>query len=137
MDYCVLIVDDDDDDFVLLAARIKQCQQNLTLTFAQSGAEAIKKLIDGAQPNLIIVDANMPVMNGYELLVWLMGSASWRHVPVVIWTGEMADNEVTRYYQAGANSVMLKPNALQSVEAFCKHWFELVQLPQLVAAGHP
>ena len=135
MDYSILIVDDDDDDFVLLSARIKECQQNLTLTFTENGAEAIKKLMDGLQPNLIIVDANMPIMNGYELLVWLMKSTSWRHIPIVIWTGEMSDIEVTRYYQAGANSVMLKPNALHSVEAFCKHWFELVQLPQLVATA--
>lgn len=133
MKFSILIVDDDDDDFVLLTARIKQCQQDVALSFAESGAEAIEKLNEGLQPSLIIVDANMPVMNGYEFLVWLMQSASWRHIPIVVWTGEMADSEVTRYYQAGANSVMLKPNALQSVEAFCKHWFDLVQLPQLVA----
>ncbi len=41
--------------------------------------------------------------------------------------------EITRYYRAGANSVMFKENTLQSVEAFCKHWFELVQLPELVS----
>lgn len=136
MNYSILIVDDDDDDFVLLSARIKQCQQHVALTFAQNGVEATEKLIGGLQPNLIMVDAHMPVMDGYELLVWIMESASWRHVPVVIWTGEMSESEVTRYYRAGANSVMLKPNALQSVEAFCKHWFELVQLPQLVAKGY-
>lgn len=136
MNYSILIVDDDDDDFVLLSARIKQCQQNVTLTFAQNGVEATEKLMRGLQPNLIMVDAHMPIMNGYELLVWIMESASWRHIPVVVWTGEMSESEVTRYYRAGANSVMLKPNALQSVEAFCKHWFELVQLPQLVAEGY-
>lgn len=136
MNYSILIVDDDDDDFVLLSARIKQCQQHVTLTFAQNGVEATEKLIGGLQPNLIMVDAHMPIMDGYELLVWIMESASWRHIPVVIWTGEMSESEVTRYYRAGANSVMLKPNALQSVEAFCKHWFELVQLPQLVAEGY-
>jgi len=136
MNFSILIVDDDDDDFVLLTARIKQCQQNVTLFFAENGLEATEKLKDGLHPNLIIIDANMPIMNGYELLVWLMKSATWRHIPIVIWTGEMSDSEVTRYYQAGANSVMLKPNALHSVEAFCKHWFELVQLPQLVAEAH-
>lgn len=133
MNYSILVADDDDDDFVLLAAHINQCQQDVTLTRAENGVEATKKLTDGLQPNLIVVDAQMPLMNGYELLVWLMKSTAWRHIPIVIWTGEMSAHEITRYYRAGANSVMLKENALQSVEAFCKHWFELVQLPELVA----
>ena len=132
MKFSILIVDDDDDDFVLLTARIKQCQQDVALFFAQNGAEAIEKLNGGLRPSLIIVDANMPLMSGYEFLVWLMESP-WRRIPIVIWTGEIADGEVSRFYQAGANSVMLKPDALQSVEVFCKHWFELVQLPGLVA----
>lgn len=133
MNYTVLIVDDDDDDFVLLADRIKQCDQNVVLTFAENGLEAVKKLTGGLRPNLIVVDAHMPIMSGYEFLVWLMESAAYRHIPIVIWTGEMSESEVTRYYHAGANSVMLKLNALQSVQAFCQHWFKLVQLPELVS----
>ncbi|MDB5243487.1 MAG: Two-component system response regulator [Spirosoma sp.] len=133
MAYSVLIVDDDDDDFMLLSSHIKHCHQNVTLTYAQNGVEATEKLIAGLHPNLIIVDANMPLMSGYELLVWLMKSTSWRHIPVVIWTGVMSDSEVTHYYRAGANTVLLKEKALKSVDAFCQHWFELVQLPELVS----
>ena len=133
MNFSILVVDDDDDDCVLLASHIHQCQQDIKLTCAGNGIEATKKLIDGLQPNLIIVDAQMPIMDGYELLVWLMHSESWRHIPIIIWTGEMSESQVTRYYQAGANSVMFKANALQWVQTFCQHWFELVRLPQLVA----
>ncbi|GAB3225807.1 response regulator [Spirosoma arcticum] len=129
MNYSVLIVDDDEDDFILLKSHIKQCHQHVTLTSAENGLEAIRKLMDGLQPNLILADAHMPLMNGHELLTWLMESRSYRHIPIVIWTGDLSDREITRYYQAGANSVMMKPNALQEIEVFCKHWFELVQLP--------
>ena len=128
MRYSVLIVDDEDDIF-LIENFIKQCQQNLTLTFAGNGMEAASKLTAGLRPNLIIADAQMPIMNGHEFLRWLMASPAHQHIPIVIWTGDLSDREVTRYYRAGANSVMLKPNELQSVEVFCKHWFELVQLP--------
>lgn len=134
MNYSVLVVDDDDDDWLLLSSHIKQCHENVNLTSAKDGIDAIEKLRDGLQPNLILVDANMPLMNGYELLVWLMKSASWRHIPIVIWTGEIVDSEVTRYYRAGANTVLLKEKALKSVEAFCQHWFKLVQLPELVSS---
>lgn len=129
MDYSILVVDDDDDDLLLLANHLKQCHQNVTVTHALDGVEATKKLIAGLQPNLIMVDAQMPLMDGYELVVWLMNSEAWRHIPIVVWTGAISGSEVTRYYQAGANSLMLKQDAMQDVEAFCHHWFKLVQLP--------
>ena len=132
MKYTILVVDDDDDDFLLLSGLIKQCQQEVTLLYAQNGLEATQKLIDGLQVNLILVDVQMPLMDGYELVVWLMNSEAWRHIPVVIWTDEISESEVTRYYRAGANALMLKQDALQDVEAFCKHWLKLVKLPQLV-----
>ena len=135
MDYSILVVDDDDDDLVLLANHLKKCYQNITLTYALNGQEATQKLTQGLQPNLIMVDANMPTMNGYELVVWLMNSEAWRHIPIVVWTGGMSASEVTRYYRAGANALMLKQDALRDVNAFCQHWFNLVQLPQQLSKG--
>ena len=49
----------------------------------------------------------------------------------------MASSEVNRYYQAGANSVMMKPNAQLEVGVICKHGFELVQLPPVVVELSP
>lgn len=135
MEYSVLVVDDDDDDFVLLGGHISYCQQDVRLTPAANGLEAIQLLKDGLQPNLILIDAQMPMMDGYELLVWLMGSTNWRHIPVVIWTGGLSESEVKRCYQAGANAIMLKQDALTDIESFCRHWFKLVQLPSQVLAG--
>ena len=136
MNFNILVADDDDDDLVLLANHIKECHQNVTLTYALNGVEATRKLMDGLQPNLIMADAHMPVMNGYELVVWIMKSEYWRHIPIVIWTGAISESEVTRYYQAGANSLMLKQDAMQDLGAFCHHWFKMVQLPQQTSGGH-
>ncbi|MVM35257.1 response regulator [Spirosoma sp. HMF4905] len=132
MKYTILVVDDDDDDFIILSTVIKECHSDVTLVYAQNGQQATQKLIDGLNPHLILVDVQMPLMDGYELVTWLMNSEAWRHIPVVIWTGEISESEVTRYYRAGANSLMLKQTALQDIEAFCKYWLKLVQLPQLV-----
>ena len=134
MTYSVLVVDDDEDDFMLLSAQIKHCHQEVSLTYASSGEEASQQLVNGLHPNLIIIDVQMPRMEGYELLVWLMNSQNWRHIPVVIWTGAISDSEVTRYYRAGANSLLLKQDALQDMETFCRHWFKLVQLPQAISS---
>lgn len=132
MNFTILVVDDDEDDLFLLAQHIQRCNEGVTLTYAHDGVEATRKLIEGFHPNLIMVDANMPHMGGYELLTWVMNSENWRHIPVVVWTGAISDNDVTRYYRAGANSLMLKEDALQDLESFCHHWFKLVQLPKLV-----
>ena len=129
MNFNILVVDDDDDDLLLFATRIKQCHEDIKLTHVLNGAEAVQKLTEGFQPSLIMADANMPLMNGYELLTWVMNSEKWRQIPVVIWTGQISDEEVTRFYRAGANSVMLKQDAFEDIEAFCHHWFNLVKLP--------
>lgn len=131
MNYSVLIVDDDEDDFILLAAKIRQCHQNVTLTYASSGAEASQRLMDGLQPDLLIIDVQMPKMDGYELLVWVEKSENWSHIPVVVWTGAISDQDIKRYYQAGANSLLLKEDTFQAIETFCQYWFNLVQLTQL------
>ena len=132
MEYSLLLVDDDEDDTMLLATHLKQCHQNITLTYAGHGLEATQQLLDGLHPHLILVDAQMPLMNGYELVSWLMESASWRHIPVVVWTGAMSASEVTRHYRAGANAVLLKEEVFKDLPAFCHHWFQLVQLPESV-----
>ena len=136
MNFDILVVDDDDDDLVLLASHIKRCNERVRVTHVRDGIEATQKLTGGFQPNLIMVDANMPLMNGYELLLWVMHSESCCHIPVVVWTGAISESEVVRYYRAGANSLMLKQDALQDMEAFCHHWFKLVQLPKLISAAN-
>jgi two-component system chemotaxis response regulator CheY len=135
MNFDILVVDDDDDDLMLLASHIKQCDERVMLTHVRDGIEATQKLTGGFQPNLIMVDANMPLMNGYDLLLWIMHSETCCHIPVVVWTGAISESEVVRYYRAGANSLMLKQDALRDIESFCHHWFKLVQLPKLVSAA--
>ncbi|CAN5535349.1 N/A [soil metagenome] len=132
MNFSVLVVDDDEDDFIVLAAKIKQCHQNVILTYAASGAEASQQLTDGLQPNLIIIDVQMPQMDGYELLVWLMDSEDWQHIPVVVWTGEVSSRDVKRYYRAGANSILLKQDTFQAIDTFCQYWFKMVQLSEFI-----
>ncbi len=132
MVYSILIVDDDEDDFDLLNLHVKRCHHQLTVAYTQNGVEAVRKLTEGMSPNLIVVDAHMPIMDGYELLEWIMNSEACRHIPVIVWTGDMSSSDVFRYYKAGANAVMLKESALKDVESFCHYWFSMVQLPKAV-----
>lgn len=129
MNCSVLVVDDDDDDFLLLTLQLNQYQTRISLTQALDGLEATKLLTDGLQPQLLVVDALMPLMDGYELLVWVRNSPVWRQLPVVIWAGDLSQRDITRYYQAGANAIILKKDALGDTDAFFRQWFHLIQLP--------
>jgi DNA-binding response OmpR family regulator len=85
-------------------------------------------------PNLILLDLNMPGKNGFEVLRDLKAHEGLRKIPVVILTSSQDKRDVSRGYNIGANSIMLKPlsfdemaNAMQSL---CEYWFALVQLPK-------
>lgn len=129
MNYTVLVADDDEEDFLLLSNHIRECQQHITLTYAQNGEEAIRKLEQEGFPALIILDAQMPLMDGYETMKVIRSSSVWQHIPILVWTGSMSDTDILRYHQAGANSVVLKHIALDQIDVFCKYWLELVELP--------
>lgn len=133
MKYTILVVEDDDDDVFLLRNHIAECHVDITVVHAHYGPEAIQRLTDGLLPNLIIADNNMPLMNGYEFVATLKQSALWRHIPILVWTGFLADNDIMQYYQTGANAVMLKDDALRQVQDLCKYWFDLVKLPKAVS----
>ena len=110
---------------MLLSAHIHQHPNPVTLTYVSNGLDAIAKLQAGMAPCLLLVDAQMPLMDGYELLMWLMGSEVCRPIPVIIWTGNMTDVAVAQYKQAGAKLVILKEDALHDVNAFYDQWLKI------------
>lgn len=131
MNYTVLVADDDEEDFMLLNNHVKACHQQVTLTYVQNGEETIRKLREGIRPALVIIDAQMPIMNGYETIRAIRNSPDWQHIPLLVWTESLSDTDNLRYYHAGANSVVLKHSALEQIDVFCNYWLELVELPTL------
>src|SRR5919202_329933 len=132
MEYKLLVVDDDDEDFMLLATRFNECRHKVNLVHISDTEELIQFIETGVLPDLVIVDARMPLIDGYELVTRLRNSSVWRRVPIIVWTGSVSDEENVRLYEAGANSVILKQDTLEQVQAFCQYWFGLVRLPTVV-----
>ncbi|GAB3508397.1 response regulator [Spirosoma knui] len=123
------MVDDDEDDFLLLATRIKECTQTVNLTHISDAEELFQQMQLGPSPDLIMIDARMPVVKGEELVKRIRDSAAWRHIPIIVWTGSISDDENIRLYEAGANSVVFKQDTLEQIRALCQYWFGLVRLP--------
>ena len=89
-------------------------------------------------PGLILLDLNMPLMDGRAALAQLKADPELRRIPVVVLTTSKAEEDVLRTYDLGVNSFITKPvsfDALVDVVRTLNHyWIEIVQLPDNQAA---
>jgi CheY-like chemotaxis protein len=86
----ILLVDDDPDDLLLLSDAIKSMDTHCELIEAYDGDAAVALLKElsnrGKVPDLIVLDINMPIMDGRELLTHLKRSKAFKDIPVVVYT---------------------------------------------------
>lgn len=119
----VLLVEDNPDDEELIVRSLKRANFSNPIVIARDGAEALKLLFGeernkNEEPALIILDINMPKVNGFEVLEDIRKNPKTAHVPVVIMTSSDMQGDVARGYALGANSYVQKPIAFaQFVEA--------------------
>lgn len=83
---------------------------------AAHGRDALNKLEAGARPDLVLVDWNMPEMNGYEFIRALRGDPRWRALPLMMVTTETEIDQVARALAAGANEYLMKPFTPEMVQ---------------------
>jgi CheY-like chemotaxis protein len=79
-----------------------------TVLTAGSGADALALLVDGARPDLVILDLILPRMSGLELLETLFDHPTWRTIPVIVLTGSMALSQLNRARELNAHAVLQK-----------------------------
>ncbi|MGY0020590.1 response regulator [Streptomyces sp. cg35] len=124
--YDVLLVEDDLADAMLVQDALS-ARGARNLTQVEDGIAALEYLRDpsSTRPDLIVLDLNMPRMNGRELLAVLKGDDDLRTIPVVVLTTSAAPDDVTGAYRQYANAYVTKPvnlddfeHAVQSIDAF-------------------
>ncbi|WP_329113822.1 response regulator [Streptomyces sp. NBC_01465] len=125
--YDLLLVEDDPADVMLIRGALAERGAARNLTQVEDGIAALEYLRDPAhaQPDLIVLDLNMPRMNGRELLAILKDDADLRAIPVVVLTTSAAPDDVTDAYRRHANAYVTKPvnledfeEAVRSIDAF-------------------
>ncbi|WP_327071164.1 response regulator [Kitasatospora sp. NBC_01302] len=124
--YRVLLVEDDHADAMLIEEALFDQGTARTITRAEDGVAALEHLrAVRPLPDLIILDLNMPRMNGRELLAVLKGDDLFRAIPVVVLTTSGAPNDVSGAYRGHANAYVTKPvnlddftHAVQSIDTF-------------------
>lgn len=88
---------------------------------------------DAPRPGIILLDLNMPRLDGREALEVIKRDPSLRRIPVVVMTTSEADQDIARSYDLGANSYVTKPvtfeSLVQVIKALDQYWFDIVALP--------
>ena len=134
-----LHVEDSETDIILIQDAMQELSFSHKTEVVRNGYEAIQFLNktgeykDKLTPDLILLDINMPLMDGHELLDSIKTSDSLKHIPVIMLTTSSSRNDIMRSYQKHANSYVIKPdniddfgNVAQAIEAF---WMKVATLP--------
>jgi CheY-like chemotaxis protein len=119
----ILVVDDDDADALMIEEALGAAERNATVTRVADGREALEYLNrEGAyagalRPDLILLDLNMPRMDGRETLAAIKTDDELKAIPVVILTTSGAAPDIASSYQHRANAYVTKPFGLDDFEA--------------------
>jgi len=84
---------------------------------AQDGVEALEKLAENYEDiDLVLLDWNMPEMNGYDVLVEIKTSDKYKHIPVMMVTTEGQQSSIVAAVRAGADNYLVKPFTVEELE---------------------
>jgi DNA-binding response OmpR family regulator len=104
--YCVLLADDDPMCHDLFRVMIQG--QGMVFRAVDDGRKALEVARDW-QPDLVVLDVNMPVMDGFEVLAALKGDDTTKEIPVIMVTGNNQDSHILRGLRLGAKDYVVKP----------------------------
>jgi len=130
----VVVEDSDEDYYTLRRALDKAGVRNPVVRFSR-GDEALRHLggHDPRDPAFVVLDLNLPGVDGREVLSTLKSDSSLRSIPVVVLTTSDNPRDVDAAYHAGANSFHLKvidfPEFLETVRTITDYWLDTVLLP--------
>jgi CheY-like chemotaxis protein len=135
----ILVVDDDDADALMIGEALAATDNESQVDRVADGREALDYLrgegrFDAAnRPDLILLDLNMPRMDGRETLAAIKGDDGLKAIPVVILTTSGAAPDITSSYQHRANAYVTKPFGLDDFEATVRQidrfYREIASLP--------
>ncbi len=136
----VLLVEDNEADARLILEGLKETKARVILSVVADGESAMEFLRkqgdygEVATPDLVVLDLNLPGMDGREVLTEITSDEKLRRTPLIVLTTSGAEEDISKCYDLGANCYITKPldldqfiDVVRSIERF---WFEVVTLPE-------
>lgn len=144
----LILAEDDEDDYFLTKSAFEKAGLSNALVWVRNGEELLDLLKrragkDGGSANggamLVILDLNMPRMDGREALARIKADPELRRIPIIVMTTSNAEADILRSYDLGACSFIHKPVTfaafVEAASLLKRYWLEMVELPD--AGGAP
>lgn len=135
----LLLVEDNPGDVRLTREALRESRVRNRITVARDGVEALEVLrregvhANAPRPDLILLDLNLPRMNGREFLAEIKNDPAFARIPVVILTSSNEEEDIAKTYELRANAYVTKPvdfeqffRVVRSIEDF---WLTVVRFP--------
>jgi len=143
----ILVCDDDEDDRMLTLQALEAAHVSNAVNFVENGEQLLDYLYQRGEyagengkaprPGLILLDLNMPKMDGREALKVIKGDKTLHDIPVVVLSTSRFDQDIVRSYQLGVNSFISKPvtfsGLVDAMNVLGRYWLEIVELPPVAA----
>ncbi|WP_018688626.1 response regulator [Ahrensia kielensis] len=139
----ILIADDDADDRMLIADAFEEANLSNPIDFVVDGLDLLdylnrhgkyEELKDQDLPGIILLDLNMPRMDGRAALAEIRKIPAFQTIPIVALTTSKSEEDILQAYNLGVNSFITKPvtfdGLVHVVRLLSKYWIENVQLPK-------
>ena len=136
----ILLVEDSPDDVEITRRALSRGQVKNHLLVARDGQEALDILIarrdtDGALPGLILLDLNLPKVDGREVLEKIKSDPKLKRVPVIAMTSSTREEDVLRTYDLGVNTFISKPvkfeDFIRVIATIRDYWILIATLPPM------
>ena len=145
MPFRVLLVEDSPGDVRLTQEAFRDTSKLVDLRVATDGVEAMAFLrregahVDAPRPDLILLDLNLPRMDGRQVLEEIKRDESLKTIPTVVLTTSLASEDIKKSYQLQANCYITKPVQLEAFEDVVRSindfWLKKVALPPQAQSG--
>ena len=138
----ILVADDDADDRILIADAFEEARLKNPVDFVEDGVELLDylkhrgkyaDLTEEFLPGVILLDLNMPRMDGRSALQEIRADDKLKRIPIVVLTTSKSEEDILKTYDLGVNSFITKPVTFDGlckvVNLIGQYWFEIVALP--------
>ena len=132
----ILLVEDNPGDVQLFRSLLSGPHH---MTVAINGAEALDRLFqrgqfkDSQRPDIVVLDLNLPLLNGHEVLNAIRANSRLRSIPTIVFSLSDNPDDIQRAYDFGASAYIIKPSELEKTErllsAFVEFWIQGVAYP--------